>query len=83
MGAVTKKGTKAPRKDAGPDNVRDYPEWKLEVTGVTFKRSRQSPEEHGLLVSGQHEVIIDMLGKAVPPGIWYWTDRHDLHIFYR
>jgi hypothetical protein len=56
----------------------------LHILSVRFKRSRNSPEEHGILIGGKDDVLIDMLDHAVPKnGTWYWTQDHMIDIIYQ
>ena len=63
------------RKVAKPPNVAE-----MEIRSVRFKRSKNSPIEAGVLVSDK--VIIDMLGKPVPVGLWWFDYVYELYVVY-
>lgn len=57
----------------------------MEIQSIVFKRSKNSPEEAGIIINegSADSPIIDMLGNVVPAPIWYWAPMHELYVMFR
>lgn len=53
----------------------------LTIESVWFKRSKDSPEERGIML-GDDRILIDMLCKKVTH-VWSWGQDYEIRVVYR